>query len=154
MADKLSPAERSRLMGRVRSKNTKPEMAVRRMLHALGFRYRLHRRDLPGTPDIVLTQWRAVVQVNGCFFHGHTCPASALPATNRDFWQAKILRNQERDLETTQALRDEGWRVMTVWECSLKGPRKLSVDALEQTMAEFIKGDIPAASVSGREPTS
>ncbi|MGO7417126.1 very short patch repair endonuclease [Rhizobium ruizarguesonis] len=154
MADKLSPADRSRLMARVRSKNTKPEMAVRRMLHALGFRYRLHLRDLPGTPDIVLTRWKAVIQVNGCFFHGHKCPAAGLPATNRDFWRAKILRNQARDLETTQSLIDRGWRVMTVWECALKGSKKLSVETLEQTMAEFVKGDIPVASLSGREPTS
>lgn len=151
MTDTLTPTQRSALMSRIKGRDTQPEMKVRRMLHALGFRYRLHRRDLPGTPDIVLTRWKAAIQVNGCFFHGHTCPAFRLPASNRDFWEAKILRNRERDLETTQSLQEKGWRVMTVWECALKGPRKLGVEALEKTMADFIQGDVTVEALSGWE---
>ena len=141
MTDILTPAQRSEVMSRIRGRDTKPEMTVRRTLHGLGFRYRLHRRDLPGKPDIVLTRWKTVVQVNGCFFHGHACPAFRLPSSNREFWQEKIRRNQARDEVTAEALRQQGWRVFTVWECALRGPRKIGPGRLGDLLAAVIRGN-------------
>ena len=119
MADIMTPAQRSERMSRIRSQNTKPEMLVRRFLHARGFRFRLHARDLPGRPDLVLPKYRAVVFVEGCFWHGHSCQKGRVPGTNSDFWQAKVAANQARDKRNQRALRRDGWRVIRVWECQL-----------------------------------
>jgi DNA mismatch endonuclease, patch repair protein len=110
--------ERSALMARVPSHGTRPEMAVRRAAHQLGFRYRLHRRDLPGTPDLVFTRFRTVVFVHGCFWHRHSgCRRATTPKTRRDFWQAKFDANVDRDRRTVVALEAAGWTVAVVWEC-------------------------------------
>jgi DNA mismatch endonuclease, patch repair protein len=124
--DNLSPQQRSALMSRIRGKNTAPEIAVRRTLHALGFRFRLHRRDLPGCPDVVLAKHRTIVFVQGCFWHGHDgCRRSALPKTNRGYWRRKILRNRARDVLALRALKAKGWRVRYVWECQTRDPAAL-----------------------------
>jgi len=107
-------------MSRIRSKNTKPELAVRRMLHRMGYRYILHDRRLPGTPDLVFPARRKVIFVHGCFWHGHDCGRGFRPATNAEFWNAKIERNQMRDREARLELRRLGWEVLTVFECALK----------------------------------
>jgi len=108
-------------MARVKSKGMKPEMAVRRLLHGLGYRYRLHRADLPGRPDLVFPSRRSVVFVNGCFWHLHEgCPRVRMPANNREYWSAKLGRNRERDERNRRLLRADGWAVFTVWECELK----------------------------------
>ena len=121
MADVFDRETRSRVMARVRGENTKPELRVRKWLHAKGYRYRIHRRDLPGKPDIVLSRLRTVVFVNGCFWHGHTgCSHSALPATNKRYWRQKIERNVRRDRRNARRLRRLGWHVMTIWECRIK----------------------------------
>lgn len=123
MPDILSPAKRSWLMSRIRGKNTKPELAVRRTLHALGARFRLHRKDLPGNPDIVLPRHRLCVFVHGCFWHLHTdCDAGRLPKSRRAWWRKKLEGNKARDKRSTTALRRLGWRVIVVWECQI-GPR-------------------------------
>ncbi|MDR0184264.1 very short patch repair endonuclease [Lysobacter arvi] len=119
MADIMTPAQRSERMSRIRSQNTKPEMLVRRFLHGQGFRFRLHARDLPGRPDLVLPKYRTVVFVEGCFWHGHSCQKGRVPGTNPDFWQAKVACNQARDKRNQRALRRDGWRVIRVWECQL-----------------------------------
>lgn len=112
---------RSDIMRAVRSKDTTPEMIVRRLVHRLGHRYRLHRKDLPGKPDLVFGPQRKVIFVNGCFWHGHDCPrGSRQPADNADYWRAKIGRNVERDLANAAALQAAGWQVMVVWECETK----------------------------------
>lgn len=109
-------------MARIRSRDTTPELAVRRALHAAGYRFRLHRRDVPGKPDIVLPRHKMVVFVNGCFFHGHeNCRRFRLPKSNVPYWQAKIERNKKRDMTNADALTAEGWRVRTVWECDIAG---------------------------------
>jgi DNA mismatch endonuclease (patch repair protein) len=109
---------RSALMRRVSTKGSKPEMMVRRALHALGFRFRLHRRDLPGSPDIVLRRHRSVIFVHGCFWHRHPgCPRTTTPKTRAAFWQAKFDANQARDARVEEALRHAGWRVHVIWEC-------------------------------------
>lgn len=119
MADIMAPAQRSERMSRIRSQGTKPEMLVRRFLHGQGFRFRLHARDLPGRPDLVLPKYKAVVFVEGCFWHGHSCQKGRVPGTNPDFWKAKIDANQVRDKRNQSALRRNGWRVIRVWECQL-----------------------------------
>ena len=119
--DKYPPDQRSRVMRRVGSKDTKPEMVVRRLLHGAGFRFRLHRKDLPGRPDIVLPKWKAVILVHGCFWHQHPdCPRSVRPTSNVDFWNKKLDRNVARDRENIDKLQQAGWRVFTAWECQIK----------------------------------
>lgn len=121
MTDKHTPEARSLNMSRVRSTDTKPEMVVRKWLHSQGFRFRLHRNDLPGKPDIVLPRFKTVILVNGCFWHQHPgCRKATLPASNRDFWTEKLGRNVERDNQNKKKLTDLGWRVIEVWECELK----------------------------------
>jgi DNA mismatch endonuclease (patch repair protein) len=108
-------------MRAVKSRDTKPEVEVRRTLHALGFRFRLHRADLPGSPDIVLPGKKKIILVNGCFWHGHPCPrGNRLPKSNSSYWTAKIQRNKIRDIKNLRQLLDAGWKVMVVWECEIK----------------------------------
>jgi DNA mismatch endonuclease (patch repair protein) len=137
MVDRLSPEQRSLNMSRVRGKDTAPEITVRRLLHADGLRFRLHRRDLPGRPDIVLPRHRAAVQVHGCFWHGHSCPLFRLPATRTEFWRSKINANRRRDAAAAAALCTLGWRVMVVWECALRGPGRLERAELSRRLRSF-----------------
>lgn len=126
MADKLTAPVRSALMGRVRNKNTAPETAVRRILHAMGYRFRLHGKALPGTPDIVLARHRTAVMVRGCFWHGHEgCRRAKLPETRREFWESKIGRNIARDAAAVAELETQGWRPLVIWECELKDTETL-----------------------------
>lgn len=122
MADRLTPERRSALMARIGPKNTKPELTVRRLLHAAGWRYRLHRKGLPGTPDIVFGRLKAALFVHGCFWHGHRCKLGRLPKTRPEFWSEKIAGNRSRDARKVDELVEQGWRVMTVWQCCLKDP--------------------------------
>ena len=122
MADKLTSSQRSHCMSRIRGKNTKPEILVRKGLHARGFRFRLHNKKLPGSPDIVLPKYGVAIMVNGCFWHGHKgCRYATKSKTNIEFWEAKIARNRHRDEVTTAHLEALGWTVITVWECELRG---------------------------------
>ena len=121
MPDRYSAEVRSRTMARVRSKDTRPEMAVRRELHRLGYRYRLHHPNLPGKPDLVFGARRKALFINGCFWHLHPgCPRAQIPQSNRDFWTAKLERNRIRDSANVEALQGRGWEAMTVWECELR----------------------------------
>lgn len=121
MTDVYDKEKRSAVMARVKSKDTSPEKAVRRILTRLGARYRLHRKDLPGNPDIVMPGRKLAVFVHGCFWHGHDCArGSRVPKANRDYWLAKVGRNKARDEKAQEALRADGWTVETVWECELK----------------------------------
>ena len=121
MPDSLSPAERSERMSRVRSKDTKPEWIVRRLVHGLGYRYKLHDAALPGKPDLVFPARRKVIFIHGCFWHRHgaRCPLTRLPKSKLDFWRPKLERNRERDQRNKRLLRAAGWRVLTIWECQL-----------------------------------
>ena len=122
----LTWVERFALMSRIRGKDTKPEIAVRSLLHRMGLRFRLHRRDLSGTPDIVLSGRKAVVFVHGCFWHRHEgCKDAAVPKTRTEFWQAKFAKNVERDARNRRDLKRLGWRALVVWECELKDMAKL-----------------------------
>lgn len=140
MADVLTPELRRLNMSRVRGKDTKPEMLVRRGLHARGLRFRLQRRDLPGRPDIVLPSKQVALFVHGCFWHGHDCPLFRMPATRQDFWRGKITANRLRDAAAVEALSDLGWRVAIVWECALRGVGRLSHENLLDRLVDFIAG--------------
>jgi len=117
--DTLTPEERSERMGRVRSKDTKPEMRVRRLAHGMGYRYRLHDRRVPGSPDMVFAGRRKVVFVHGCFWHGHDCKLGRMPKSRVEFWSRKIEGNRDRDARTLRQISDLGWRALVLWECQL-----------------------------------
>ncbi|QDT93852.1 very short patch repair endonuclease [Gimesia algae] len=123
--DHYSKIKRSKLMSRVRSKDTKPEKIVRKLLHSTGYRFRLHRKDLPGKPDIVLPKYHAAIFVHGCFWHGHDCPKGRRPITNREFWDDKLEKNKKRDARNTKLLKSEGWKVIVIWECETQKPDTL-----------------------------
>ncbi|MDX7904482.1 very short patch repair endonuclease [Acinetobacter baumannii] len=127
MVDKVSSEIRSRMMASVKSRNTKPEIQIRHMLHRMGFRYRLHVNNLAGKPDIVFPKYRAVIQVNGCFWHAHGCAKSKLPKTRVEFWQKKIEKNKERDKMNIDKLINQGWRVLVWWECNTKNSEKFKI---------------------------
>lgn len=120
MADVLTKEQRQRNMRNIKGKNTKPEILLRRALHARGLRYRLHCRDLPGSPDLVFPKYRAVIFVHGCFWHRHGCKYTSMPSTRKDFWVQKFSQNVRRDEKNVRALEQAGWRVGIVWECQLK----------------------------------
>lgn len=125
--DTLTPRERSARMALVRGKDTKPELTVRRLVHGMGYRYRLHRRDLPGTPDLVFPARGKVILVHGCFWHRHArCALARLPKSRADFWLPKLTANAERDARNLRALRRLGWGVMTIWECQLRDTARLA----------------------------
>jgi DNA mismatch endonuclease (patch repair protein) len=136
MADTRTPDQRRRIMQSVGTKHTGPELKVRRALHALGFRFRLHRRDLPGSPDIVLPKWRTAIFVHGCFWHGHGCAKGRPPKSNPDYWLPKIEANRERDRRNESRLREGKWKVLTIWQCQIVG---------DGTIAEQIKSAITAS---------
>ena len=135
MADTVSAQVRSRIMAQVKSKDTKPELAVRRLLHGLGYRYRLHRKDLPGRPDLVFPLRRKVIFVNGCFWHSHAgCEKARLPSSNREYWAAKLNRNKTRDERNLALIKEGGWDPMVVWECEL-----VDMDAVARNLIAFLK---------------
>lgn len=139
MTDTVTVERRSEIMRRIRGRDTQPELKVRRGLHRMGFRYRLHRKDLPGKPDIVLTRHRAVVFVHGCFWHRHDgCRMATTPASNVEFWKRKFAANVERDQRNRQALVAAGWRVLIVWECETR-----HIEPLLARLAARLRGDQP-----------
>ena len=132
--DVLTPEQRRRNMAAIRSKHTKPEMAVRSMTHGMGYRYALHRKDLAGHPDLVLTKHRKIIFVHGCFWHMHTCRYGKVrPATNTRFWDSKREGNVARDKRNLRKLRKEGWKVLVIWECQTRHPEKLT-----KKLADFL----------------
>lgn len=145
MVDNRSPQSRSALMSRIRGKDTAPELVVRRLLHALGYRFRLHRRNLPGTPDIVLPSRRKVIFINGCFWHAHGCRIGRPPKSRPEFWLPKLERNRSKDKRNGRALRRLGWEVLTVWQCQTK-----SADRLKSRLISFLgpPGKIPIDKLS------
>jgi len=138
MADIVSPQKRSQMMAGIKAKNTKPELLIRSGLHACGYRFRLHRTDLPGRPDIVLPRYRAAIFVNGCFWHRHNCHLFKLPRSRREFWTAKLDANAERDQIAICALRSKDWRVAVIWECATRGKNRLHVDETIRSIGEWL----------------
>jgi DNA mismatch endonuclease (patch repair protein) len=150
MADVLTSAQRQLNMSRIRGRDTKPELLIRHGLHARGLRYRLHDGKLPGRPDLVFPRHHAVILVHGCFWHGHDCPRFQLPATRQEFWLEKIEGNRRRDINSHEALLAAGWRVLTVWECSLKGVGKWPSGAVLDACANFVRGSELTRTIAGQ----
>lgn len=149
MTDIVDPETRSRMMSGIRGKNTKIEVLVRKGLFARGFRYRINDKKLPGRPDIVLPKYKAVIFTHGCFWHGHDCSLFRLPATNREFWENKIQGNIRRDEEVKSLLLKKDWRIFSIWECTLRGKNKKSLDLVLDVVEEWIKGNTETGSISG-----
>lgn len=136
--DILAPEQRSRLMSRIRGKDTRPELRVRQVTYALGFRFRLHRRDLPGSPDLVFASRRKAIFVHGCYWHRHAgCRYAYSPKSNAEFWQAKFAANVARDQIATNALRELGWQVLVIWECETR-----NAEALQSRLADFLNNNM------------
>lgn len=141
MPDIVSPAVRSRMMSGIRGRDTGPELVIRSGLHRRGFRFRLHDRKLAGKPDLVFPKYRAVIFVNGCFWHGHDCHLFKWPQTRKAFWKAKITANRKRDAANSATLRAQGWRVCHIWECALKGKFRCNpVDVVDRAV-NWIEGN-------------
>lgn len=138
MTDTLSKEERSRVMAKVKSRDTKPEKKVRSLLFSLGFRFRLCQKNLPGKPDIVLKKYRTVIFVHGCFWHGHeNCKNARIPKSNVEFWKNKIERNKQRFAEVSRQLQEQGWKVVVIWECETKDMTILKKFLLENILHNF-----------------
>lgn len=150
MADVVSKTKRSEMMAGIRGKDTKPELIIRRGLHAMGYRFRLHRKDLPGRPDIVLPKYMAAIFVNGCFWHGHDCHLFKWPKTREMFWRNKIGDNAERDQKNYMKLHQSGWRIFVVWECSLKGSARIGHSNILNIIDEWLRSEARLGEVSGQ----
>jgi DNA mismatch endonuclease (patch repair protein) len=155
MVDVLTPDQRSFNMSRIRGRDTNPEMLLRRGLHARGFRFRLHRRDLPGRPDLVFPSRHAAIFVHGCFWHGHDCPMCKMPATRPAFWRTKIEGNRARDHKAVAALTASGWRALVVWECALRGPARQPNGVVLARCENFLNSGSTDAELAGnwRQPS-
>lgn len=152
MADVLTPEQRQFNMSRIRGRDTKPEMLIRRGLHARGLRYRLHDRSLPGRPDLVFPRYHTAVFIHGCFWHSHGCALSKLPATRPHFWQTKLAANASRDCKAVEALQAAGWRVLVIWECALRGGGRLAVDSVLEGAVHFVRnGAHPVLDIAGQK---
>lgn len=149
MPDVVAPDVRSRMMAGIRGRNTQPEIVLRKGLHQAGFRYRLHAKGLPGKPDLVFPKYRAVIFAHGCFWHGHDCALFKWPSTRPNFWRAKITGNVTRDEAVKEKLLTAGWRVLTVWECALKGPGRLPSGEVITRSATWLHSDRQADEIKG-----
>jgi DNA mismatch endonuclease (patch repair protein) len=149
LPDIVDRETRSRMMSGIRGKNTKPEILVRKGLHARGFRFRLHSPKVPGKPDLVLPRYRAAIFVHGCFWHGHDCHLFKMPSTRTEFWQAKIARNRERDVEVRSSLLEAGWRRLVIWECALKGKFRLDLFEVLDRASAWITGKAAEGEIAG-----
>ena len=142
MADIVTPEVRSRMMSGIRGKNTKPELLIRKALHAAGYRFRIHRKDLPGKPDIVLPKYHAVIFIHGCFWHGHDCPTFKWPKTRPEFWKNKIETNCTKHNIAQELLLAKGWRVGVIWECAIRGKGK-NIDTVTQKLSVWLQSNTP-----------
>lgn len=153
MADIVSPEKRSQMMAAIRGQNTKPEIAIRKLLFAKGYRFRLHRKDLPGKPDIVLPKYKALIFVQGCFWHGHKdCALFRMPKSKQDFWRKKISGNVARDKANTARLLEAGWRICTVWECALKGRNRIDPEDIARNLIDWVESDEIDKVIRGKKP--
>jgi len=150
MTDIVDKVTRSRMMSGIGGKNTKPEILIRKGLHTLGFRYRLYSPKLPGKPDIVLPKYRAIILINGCFWHAHNCHLFKWPSTRKEFWEAKILSNKKRDQENIKQYSDSGWKTLVIWECALKGKSKLPIKAVFDEIVHWIVYERANCNIQGK----
>ncbi len=148
--DVVDKQKRSEMMSGIKGKDTRGELAIRKGLHKLGFRYQLHRKDLPGKPDLVFPKYHAAIFVNGCFWHAHGCHLFKWPSTRIEFWAEKIGSNKIRDERNTQAYISMGWKVLTIWECALKGKTRRNLNEVIHTTANWLLYDSQNAEIEGR----
>jgi len=139
MVDVLTKAQRQYCMSQIQGKNTRPELVIRNALYKLGYRYKLHDRKLPGKPDLVFPKYHAVIFINGCFWHGHNCHLFKWPSTRPDFWANKILRNKQVDNRNYKTLKKEGWYILTIWECAIKGRMKKPVKSIIDLIIKWLE---------------
>jgi len=150
MPDVVDAATRSRMMAGIRSKNTRPELALRKALHRMGFRYTLHAKNVPGKPDLAFPSLRAAIFVHGCFWHGHDCRYFRLPQTRPEFWGAKIQGNRARDVRVRAAVEKAGWRHLTVWECSVRGASVEAIQEIADRVAGWLRSGRRVGEIRGR----
>lgn len=148
--DVVGKRKRSEMMSGIKGKDTKPELLIRSLLHRKGFRYHLHRKGLPGKPDLVFPKYKAVIEVYGCFWHGHDCHLFKWPATRKEFWQDKINKNRARDRSNLDKLQNDGWKTLVIWECAIRGKEKLSTLELLKTIEAWLLYDSLDAQIRGR----
>ena len=141
MVDVVDKKLRSRMMSGISGKNTKPEMLIRKGLHRRGFRYRLHKSDLPGKPDLVFPKYKAIILINGCFWHQHDCHLFKWPSTREEFWRKKILGNKARDERNLKIYSELGWKVLVIWECAIKGKTRRPLSEVIETAVEWLQLD-------------
>ena len=151
MVDVVSQETRSRMMAGITGKDTRPEVLIRQGLHARGFRFRLHQQDLPGKPDLVFASRRSVIFVNGCFWHGHGCHLFKWPSTRREWWRDKINGTRRRDRRAIRELTADDWRVLTIWECALKGKTRRPHETVINQVARWLDGKKPVHEITGRQ---
>lgn len=151
MTDVVDSKTRSRMMAGIKGKNTRPEILVRSALHRRGFRFKLHDKTLPGKPDLVLPKYKAVINIHGCFWHGHDCKFFKVPSTRTDFWLAKINGNKSRDGLQKEALLEQGWRVLTVWECALRGKKADTLQLTINSISDWLMSKSPTASIDAKD---
>ena len=149
MVDVLTAAQRRLNMSRIRNADTAPELLIRHELHKRGYRLRLHRKDLPGRPDLTLPKYKSVILIHGCFWHGHECPMFKVPATRQEFWAAKVRKNRERDAFVLSSLAAMGMRTLVLWECAVKGPRRKTLEAVLKEVAAWLEGGDARGEIMG-----
>lgn len=151
MADIVSKKKRSEMMAGIKSKDTKPELKIRSALHQHGYRYKLHDKNLPGKPDLVLPKYNAIIFIHGCFWHLHECHLFKWPSTRPEFWKEKIINNKQRDEKNLQLLKDKGWRILNIWECALKGKCALDFTSTITSISEWLNSYDQHIEISGRK---
>lgn len=151
MPDIVDAQTRSRMMAGIKSMNTQPELIIRKGLHAIGFRYRLHVKQMPGKPDIVFPRYKAVIFVNGCFWHGHDCSLFRMPKTRSDFWKAKLATNKARDLKIRRELSKTGWRSLIVWECAIRGQNLAAINKVIMDAADWLRSGKADCDIRGAD---
>jgi len=152
VADVVDRKTRSRMMSNIKGQNTKPELIIRSELHKRGFRYRLHDKGLPGKPDLVFPKYKAIILINGCFWHGHDCQLFKWPSTRREFWQGKIEQTRIRDKGNLAKYQKLGWKTLTIWECALKGKQRIGKTETVENAARWLQFDNKDAEIRGKEP--
>lgn len=153
MADIVDKVTRSKMMAGIKGADTQPELVIRKALHSMGFRYRLHVKKLPGKPDLVFPKYKAIVLINGCFWHGHECHLFKWPRSRPQFWREKIGANQARDSRNMAFYLAAGWRVLVIWECALKGKRRIPLDELITAVAGWLEAGADCVELSGESLT-
>lgn len=150
MTDVVDKKTRSRMMSGIKGKNTKPELLIRRALFRKGFRYKLHDKNLPGKPDLVFPKYNAVIFIHGCFWHRHDCSLFKWPSTRREFWKAKLNRNKEVDKCNYISLKEEGWLILTIWECSIKGKNQIGLPVVVESAADWLESGTRDRVIKGK----